>query len=77
MAQSNDDLASSEEKVTSHSPTDDVVRVEQPSLPSKSTWRKVYDKLSYVPPRCRYNPDKPFEFSMGLNILFGKSTREI
>ena len=30
--------------------------------------------VSYVPPRCRYNPDKPFLFSMSLNLLFGECT---
>ena len=39
---------------------------------SSGRWSALYTKLSYVPPRCRYDPDKPFEFSMGLNILFGK-----
>ena len=32
---------------------------------------RLYDRLAYVPPRCRYDPEKPFQFSMGLNILFG------
>lgn len=36
---------------------------------------KVYERLSYVPPRCRYDPDKPFEFNIGINILFGKETQ--
>ena len=39
---------------------------------SKSWTRAVYDRLAYVPPRCRYDPEKPFQFNLGLNILFGK-----
>ena len=39
---------------------------------SRSRFGRVCDTLAYVPPRCRYDPDKPFEFSMGLNILFGR-----
>lgn len=35
-------------------------------------WSRIYDILSYTPERCRYNPEKPFQFSMGLNILFGE-----
>ena len=27
--------------------------------------------LTYMPKRCRYDPDKPFVFSLPLNILFG------
>lgn len=34
--------------------------------------QKVYDCVSYVPPRCRYDAEKPFKFSLGLNLLFGK-----
>lgn len=37
-------------------------------------WLAVYNRLSYVPAWCRYNPEHPVEFSMGLNILFGKPT---
>ena len=33
--------------------------------------RRLMDVLSYVPPNCRYDPEKPFQFSLGLNILFG------
>lgn len=32
----------------------------------------VYDRLAYVPPRCRYDPEKPFKFNIGINILFGE-----
>ncbi|EXJ86713.1 hypothetical protein A1O3_03666 [Capronia epimyces CBS 606.96] len=35
-----------------------------------SVLQTVYDCLTYVPPRCRYDPERPFEFSMGLNLLF-------
>ncbi|EXJ88008.1 hypothetical protein A1O1_04935 [Capronia coronata CBS 617.96] len=32
--------------------------------------QKLYDCLTYVPSRCRYDPENPFKFSMGLNVLF-------
>lgn len=32
--------------------------------------RRVYKIITYTPRRCRYNPDKPFEFSLALNLLF-------
>jgi hypothetical protein len=38
-----------------------------------SRWRTLYNRLGYVPPWCRYDPDHPEEFSLGLNILFGAS----
>ena len=40
--------------------------------PKGTVLQTLYGCLTYVPPRCRYDPDKPFEFSMGLNLLFGK-----
>ena len=39
----------------------------------RTTVQKVYNYLTYVPQRCRYDPEKPFEFSMGLNVLFGRN----
>lgn len=41
--------------------------------PSKefSFWRNVFLLINYTPRKCRYHPDKPFGFSMGLNLLFG------
>jgi hypothetical protein len=36
-----------------------------------SKWSKVYDGLAYVPLQCRYDPIQPFQFSIGLNLLFG------
>lgn len=31
---------------------------------------KLYQILSWTPPRCRWNPDEPPTFSMALNCLF-------
>ena len=33
--------------------------------------RQLYLLINYTPERCRYNPEKPFGFSMALNLLFG------
>jgi hypothetical protein len=35
-----------------------------------STLRRIYNVLSYTPPRCRWDPEQPPKFSYGLNILF-------
>lgn len=37
----------------------------------RSLGRRVYDIVSYTPPRCRWDPEKPPVFSMPLNVLFG------
>lgn len=40
--------------------------------PASRSWgSRLVDTLGYVPPNCRYDPAKPFKFSMGLNVLFG------
>jgi hypothetical protein len=36
---------------------------------------RFFNGLSFVPRNCRYDPDKPFKFSMKLNILFGERLR--
>ncbi|KAI1617193.1 major facilitator superfamily domain-containing protein [Exophiala viscosa] len=38
--------------------------------PKGSLWQKAYGYFTYTPKRCRYDPDKPFQFSMSLNLLF-------
>jgi hypothetical protein len=38
--------------------------------PKRSIWRRVYEILTWTPPRCRWDPEKPPTFSLGLNILF-------
>ncbi|OCT46957.1 hypothetical protein CLCR_02645 [Cladophialophora carrionii] len=60
-------------------PTKAAVSVEAPpesvaqdgtSKSQRTIVQTIYGCLAYVPPRCRYDPEKPFEFSMGLNLLF-------
>jgi hypothetical protein len=35
------------------------------------TWPRVSAYALFVPSRCRHDPNQPFEFSIGLNLLFG------
>ncbi len=51
------------DKVSSHS--------QKSSKKGITVWRSVYNIVTYTPKRCRYNPEKPFKFSMPLNLLFG------
>ena len=32
---------------------------------------KLWDIVTWIPRRCRWDPKSPPEFSMGLNLLFG------
>ncbi|KAF2009758.1 MFS general substrate transporter, partial [Aaosphaeria arxii CBS 175.79] len=34
------------------------------------TWRRVYNILTWTPPRCRWDPSAPPQFSMSMNLLF-------
>lgn len=42
-------------------------------LPSRTNtlWQNIYLLLNFTPKRCRYDAEKPFGFSMPLNLLFG------
>ncbi|KAL1610468.1 hypothetical protein SLS60_002136 [Paraconiothyrium brasiliense] len=40
------------------------------STKERSNWRKIYDILTYTPPRCRWDPERPPQFSMSMNVLF-------
>src|ERR1700712_2211121 len=33
-------------------------------------FQKLFDIVTYVPPRCRYDENVDFYFGMGLNVLF-------
>ena len=43
--------------------------------PGRSRWRgvlrRIHDAVTYVPPRCRWDPRNPPRFSAALNLLFG------
>ncbi|KAF7509977.1 hypothetical protein GJ744_007291 [Endocarpon pusillum] len=44
---------------------DDLLKPVKRSLKSR-----LFSLLCHVPSRCRYDPNQPFEFSIGLNLLF-------
>ena len=62
MPQTSDETNSASHR---HTPTREQAR-KRPTLA-----RKLYQVINYTPKRCRYDPEKPFGFSMGLNLLFG------
>ncbi|KAF2111858.1 major facilitator superfamily domain-containing protein, partial [Lophiotrema nucula] len=36
----------------------------------KSIWRRAWEIVTWTPPRCRWDAEKPPQFSMALNVLF-------
>jgi len=42
-----------------------------PRRSESSIWMRIYRFLTWCPPRLRWDPNKPAEFSLSLNILFG------
>jgi hypothetical protein len=40
------------------------------SKPKPPLWRIIYTILSWTPPRCRWDPKKPPQFSFSVNVLF-------
>ncbi|KAJ4305101.1 hypothetical protein N0V90_000631 [Kalmusia sp. IMI 367209] len=72
---SSDENNAKEARSTSATPpyTPSETCIEAPSASSTkkvSTWRKIYGVLTYTPSRCRWDPAKPPQFSMSMNILF-------
>ncbi|EXJ75474.1 uncharacterized protein A1O5_02170 [Cladophialophora psammophila CBS 110553] len=57
------------EALSLESPTETVAPDGDPRS-KRTILQMVYDCLTYVPPRCRYDPERPFQFSMALNVLF-------
>jgi hypothetical protein len=72
MSQPDQRPSPTKEAVTIELPEESVARDGTPKW-RRTNFQKIYGCLTYVPPRCRYDPEKPFEFSMGLNLLFGTS----
>lgn len=35
-----------------------------------SVWRRIYSVLTWTPKNCRWDPEKPPQFSMSMNVLF-------
>ncbi|KAF2097271.1 MFS general substrate transporter [Rhizodiscina lignyota] len=57
--------SSSSDSISSHEP-----QIEKSSKTLSLIWRKFYHAITYVPPNCRWDPENPPGFSMGLNVLF-------
>lgn len=56
-------------------PSSSPAPLSDPVHPSKK-WQRIrqtrfYRFLSWTPPRCRFDPERPPQFSMALNVLFG------
>lgn len=64
-------LSSQEKEVSPAANGDSQHQPAQSPREKPSIWRKTYILCSWTPPNCRYDPNKPFKFSMWLNILFG------
>lgn len=41
-----------------------------PTLSNPSRLRQIYEVLTWTPPRCRWDPNEPPQFSFSLNVLF-------
>ncbi|KAG9912423.1 MFS general substrate transporter, partial [Aureobasidium melanogenum] len=46
-------------------------RTQEEDTKKSTIWRRIYNVITYTPPRCRWDPEKPPTFSMALNVLFG------
>ena len=46
-------------------------RCAEPSRKEITILRRITNIITYTPKKCRYDPEKPFKFSLPLNVLFG------
>ena len=65
----------SSESISNTSGEQDQAKTGPSSSTLSKSWNKIqnskiYQVLSWTPPRCRWNPDEPPTFSMALNCLF-------
>jgi hypothetical protein len=46
-----------------------------------STWRRIYNVLTWTPPNCRWDPAKPPQFSMSMSndprLSYSPTTKDI
>lgn len=68
MTEPHDQAVAGSPAIRSESNGEDTGETKAPSL-----GQRVVKVLTWCPPRCRWDPDNPPKFSMGLNILFGFS----
>ena len=68
-----------DERIATQSTSTTVLSPSRNSTESRtlSLRQLIYDRLGYVAHRCRYYPERPFEFSRGLNLLFGKTSKAV
>jgi hypothetical protein len=48
-----------------------VERVSSTSSRENEVLQRLWKRLTWSPKRCRWDPENPPKFSMGLNLLFG------
>ena len=46
-------------------------RCAEPSRKEITILQRITNIITYTPKKCRYDPEKPFKFSLPLNVLFG------
>ena len=46
-------------------------RCVEPSRKEITILQRIINIITYTPKKCRYDPEKPFKFSLPLNVLFG------
>jgi hypothetical protein len=63
-----DDIKPSSVAPSSHNSEDNVLS--PASTQRRTVWNKIYNVVYWTPPRLRWDPNNPPEFSFALNVLF-------
>lgn len=65
------EAAHSESRARTPTPTNDAPLATEKTTARKSWTLRIRETLLWAPARCRWNPDTPPVFTLGMNILFG------
>jgi hypothetical protein len=69
----NGEMTNAERTPGSEASTPSTVQNNTPEVKSQKKpplWRRAYNILTWTPPNCRWDPAKPPQFSMSMNVLF-------
>lgn len=68
-----DDITPSSQPMDHESSIDETGSSSSAKNADRTVWKRIYNIITWTPPRCRYDPKQPPSFGMGLNVLFAFS----
>lgn len=63
-------MSSKEEQIQKHGTKDKTPSQDKPVTKSRGLVSRAWKIITWTPPNCRWDPNKPPQFSISLNVLF-------